>query len=67
MELQILGNLAAAGIFAFTYAPTLDLDYFDSHAFFCNIDMLTDSTILELEALARKAEYIIEKLSFTKV
>jgi hypothetical protein len=50
-----------------TYAPTLDLGCSDSHAFFCNIDMLPDSTILELEALARKAEYTVEKLGSAKV
>ena len=45
----------------------LDLGCPDSHAFFCNIDMLPDSTILELEALARKAEYTVEKLGSAKV
>ena len=67
MELQILGNSATAGHFCPTYAPTLDLGCPDSHAFFCNIDMLLDSTILELEALARKAKYTMEKLSSAKV
>lgn len=67
MELQILSNSAAASIFIPTYAPILDLGCPDSHAFFCNIDMLPDSIILELEALARKAEYTVEKLSSAKV
>jgi hypothetical protein len=67
MELQILGNSAAAGIFTSTYTPTLDLGCSDSHAFFYNINILPDLIILELEALARKTEYIVEKLSSAKV
>jgi hypothetical protein len=67
MELQILGNSVAAGIFAPIYALTLDLGCSDFHAFFYNIDMLSDLIILKLEALVRKAEYTVEKLSSAKV
>jgi hypothetical protein len=65
--LQILNNSAAVDIFTFTYTPTLDLDYPDSYIFFYNIDILPDLIILELKALAKKAEYIVEKLGSAKV